>query len=109
MLVTSSLASINSSPLSEMAVISQTKFSYVFSFDYYFTECCSYGSNWQLHRIGLDNGLAPNRRQAIIWTNADPILWRIYAALGGDELSGPRRPYIFRTFSAHAKTFLKFE
>ena len=23
--------------------------------------------------IGLDNGLAPNRRQAIIWTNADPI------------------------------------
>ena len=26
------------------------------------------------------------RRQAIIWTNADPIPWRIYAALGGDEL-----------------------
>ena len=25
-------------------------------------------------------------RQAIIWTNADPIHWRIYAALGGDEL-----------------------
>ena len=24
--------------------------------------------------------------QAIIWTNADPIHWRIYAALGGDEL-----------------------
>ena len=35
---------------------------------------------------GLDNGLAPNRRQAIIWANADPIHWRIYAALGGDEL-----------------------
>ena len=28
----------------------------------------------------------PNRRQAIIWINADPIHWRIYAALGGDEL-----------------------
>ena len=28
----------------------------------------------------------PNRRQAIIWTNADPIHWQIYAALGGDEL-----------------------
>ena len=28
-----------------------------------------------------DNGLAPIRRQAIIWTNADPIHWRIYAAL----------------------------
>ena len=38
--------------------------------------------------IGLDNGLAPNRRQAIIWTNADMIHWRIYAALGGDELNG---------------------
>ena len=35
--------------------------------------------------FGLDNGLAPNRRQAIIWTNAHPIHWRIYA-LGGDEL-----------------------
>ena len=37
--------------------------------------------------IGLDDGLAPNRRQAFIWTNADPIHWRIYAALGGDELT----------------------
>ena len=25
-------------------------------------------------------------RQAIIWTNADSIHWRIYAALGGDVL-----------------------
>ena len=25
-------------------------------------------------------------RQDIIWTNADPIHWRIYAILGGDEL-----------------------
>ena len=37
--------------------------------------------------IGLDNGLAPKRRQAIIWTNADPTHWRIYAALGVDELT----------------------
>ena len=28
-----------------------------------------------------------NRRQAIIWANADPVHWRIYAALGGDELN----------------------
>ena len=35
--------------------------------------------------VGLDNGLALNRWQAIIWTNADPIPWRIYAALAGDE------------------------
>ena len=31
-----------------------------------------------------DNGLASNRRQAIIWTNADPIHWHMYAALGRD-------------------------
>ena len=28
----------------------------------------------------------PKSRQAIIWTNADPICWCIYVALGGDEL-----------------------
>ena len=37
--------------------------------------------------IGLDNGLVPNRRQAIIWSNADPVHWCIYTALGGDELT----------------------
>ena len=29
----------------------------------------------------------PIRRQAIIWTNDDPIHWCIYASLGGDELT----------------------
>ena len=43
--------------------------------------------------IGLDNGLAPNRQQVIIWTNADLIHWCIYTALGGDELN----KYIFLT------------
>ena len=52
-----------------------------------FTEARSEWSNWQQPRIGLDNDLAPNERKAIIWTNADPIHWRIYAALRGDELS----------------------
>ena len=28
----------------------------------------------------------PKRRQAITWTNADSVHWRIYAALGGDGL-----------------------
>ena len=36
--------------------------------------------------IGSDNGLAPNRRQAITRTNADPVHRRIYAVLAGDEL-----------------------
>ena len=56
-------------------------------FDYNFTDVCSQGSNWQSSSISLDNGLAPNTWQAIIWTNADPINWRIYATLGGDELT----------------------
>ena len=30
--------------------------------------------------------MAPSMRQAIIWTNVDPIHWRIYAALGWDDL-----------------------
>ena len=37
--------------------------------------------------ISSGNGLAPNRRQAITWTDDDPIHWRIYAALVGDELN----------------------
>ena len=36
--------------------------------------------------MGSDNGLAPNRRQAIVLTNADLIHRRIYAALWGTEL-----------------------
>ena len=35
--------------------------------------------------MGLDNGLAPNRRQAIFLTNTDLIDWHIYTALWGDE------------------------
>ena len=38
-------------------------------------------------RTGSGNGLAPMRRQAIIWINAYPVHWRIYAALGGNELT----------------------
>ena len=37
--------------------------------------------------------LAPNRRQAIIWTNTDPIHWRLYAALVGDGLMPFNFPY----------------
>ena len=48
-----------------------------------FIEIRSLGSNWQYVGIGSDNGLAPSRR-----TNLDPVHWRIYAALGGDELMG---------------------
>ena len=47
------------------------------------TGFCSLGCNWQCPSIGLDNDLTPYRRQAIIWLNADPIHWRIYAELEG--------------------------
>ena len=59
----------------------------VLYFDSNFSEICSYDFNWHLPNIGLDSGLAPNRRQAIIWANADPTHGRIYAALGGDGLT----------------------
>ena len=54
--------------------------------DWNFTEVCSQESYWQQHSTGSDNGLAPNKQQAIIQTNADLIHWCIYAALGGDEI-----------------------
>ena len=41
--------------------------------------------DWSL--LGLDNGLAPNRRQAIIWTNGGLGYWRIYTSLGLNELN----------------------
>ena len=78
-----------------MVAISQTTFSDVFSsitnfvFWSNFIEVCSQGSNWQLDSVGSGNGLALNRQQTIIWTNADPIQWRFYAALGGNELTTP--------------------
>ena len=61
-------------------------------FEWVFIEICFLGSNWRYVSIGSDNGLAPSRRQAIIWTNVDPVHWRIYAALGGDELINSARP-----------------
>ena len=39
------------------------------NFDYDITEICSQGSNQLYASIGLDDGLAPTRHQAIIWTN----------------------------------------
>ena len=55
---------------------------------FHFTEFCSLGSNLHYVSIGSGNGLAPKRRQAIIWTKADLVYRRIYAALGEVELNG---------------------
>ena len=51
-----------------------------------FPKICSQESNWQYASISSGDGLALNKRQAITWTNADPVHWCIYAALGEDEL-----------------------
>ena len=51
-----------------------------------FTEIYSQEFNWQEAIIGSGNCLAPNRWQAITWTNDDPFQWRIYVVLGGNEL-----------------------
>ena len=42
--------------------------------------------NWTWISIDSGNGVVPNKRQAITWTNCDSVNRRIYAALGGDEL-----------------------
>ena len=49
------------------------------NFKWNFTEACSLGSNWQYGSIGSENGLAPNRRQTIIWSNFGMLHWHIYA------------------------------
>ena len=62
-------------------------------FDWNFSGDCSWGSNWQYSCIGSDNGLAPNRCQAIIWTNDGIVYWCIYVSLSLNELtrSSPTR------------------
>ena len=69
-----------------MAAISQTIFSDAFSQMKHFVFClkihCSPKGPID-NNIGLDNGLVSKRQQAIIWSNADLIHWRIYVAQGG--------------------------
>ena len=60
------------------------------NFAKYYTECCSIDFNWLEVRIGWDNGLAPSRRQAIIWTNDALVYRHIYVSLGLNELIWPK-------------------
>ena len=69
-----------------------------FNFKWHFIELCYLGSNWQYVIIGLDNGLAPNRRQAIIWTNDGLVNWCIYVSLGLNELSSHFKTKRISTF-----------
>ena len=57
------------------------------NFNHNFPEICSSGCNWQYGSIGSDNGLAPNRRQAIIWINDGLGYWCIYASFGSQGVT----------------------
>ena len=84
--------------LDKMAAISQTMFLNAFSWMKSFV--LRFEFHWGLFlraqlamvSIGSGNGLVPNRRQAITWTNVEPVHWRIYAALGGDEFKADVGP-----------------
>ena len=56
------------------------------NFKWNFIEICPLGSYWQHGNIGSDDGLVPNRRQAIIWTHDGLGYRRIYASLSLHEL-----------------------
>ena len=53
-----------------------------FYFDSNLSEVCFQRFNWQQDSIVSVYVMAPERRQAITWTHADPVHRRIYAALG---------------------------
>ena len=55
-------------------------------FDLNYIAICPEDSNWQWPSTGVDNVLALNKHQVIIWNNAEPIHQSIYAAVGGDVL-----------------------
>ena len=81
---------LNSYPLDKMAAISQTMFSNAFLWMKMFCLIkisLKFVPKGPIHNNPIDNGLAPNRRRTIIWTNADPIHRHIYAALGWDDLT----------------------
>ena len=67
---------VNLFPLDKMAAISQM------IFHMHFRE-------WKVVYLIENNG-----QHAIIWTKADQIRWRIYAAPGGDELMRLRLRYM---------------
>ena len=84
----------NLSPFEQMAAILQTIISNASSLMKIFESRKKKTFYWSLlqtvqltrSRIGSDNGFAPNRWQAILWTNDDPVQRGIYAARVGDEL-----------------------
>ena len=50
-------------------------------FEYNLTDCVPKDSIHNNYKIGLDIGLVPSRRQAIIWPTGGLGLWRMHASL----------------------------
>ena len=90
-------------PLDKMAAISQTILSDVFSWMKIFVFWLKFHQSLFLRVqlaifiIGSDNGLVPNRCQAIIWTNAGLGWWRIYICV--------TRPQWDKTVDLSSQTF----
>ena len=57
------------------------------NFRWHFIEMCSLGFNWQYVFIGSHTGLAPNSRQAIIWTNVSLVYRHMYATVSLNGLT----------------------
>ena len=91
-----------------MTAISQTTFSYAFSwmkrFVFWFEFHWSLFLRIQLTKVsvGSGNGLVPNKRQAITWSNAGPVYWRIFAALGETKCAAWASCQIRKIAGAHA-------
>ena len=50
--------------------------------------CCMGQGTWSLlAQLMLLSPVQPNRQQAIVWTNSDPVYWRINATVSLSELS----------------------
>ena len=73
-------------PLLEPMVtqFNDTYMRHLLSVSSFFIEVCTSGCDWWEVLIGLDNGLALNRWQAIIWVNGNPVQWRKNTVLGID-------------------------
>ena len=57
---------------------------FFFYSEWSFTEICSLWSNYD--NVVSNNGLSPNRHQAIIWSNVVMFHWCIYASLDFNEI-----------------------
>ena len=64
-----------------MAAISQKIVHFFNEILWILSKICSQVSNWQYGSIDLYTGLAPNWRQATIWSNVGMFYWRIFASL----------------------------